>query len=105
MASAARTAWQLHNSRTRMAAAWYSHARRAAATPYPHAAAQYSHSIRTQKHAPAHTRRRVFSFVGTVGADSISARGHSRRRTVRRGEGTPPYVRPGGYNHPVWPKA
>ena len=38
-----------------------------------------------------------------VGADSISARGRLRRGGVRRGEGTPPYGRPGGYSRPVWP--
>ena len=38
-----------------------------------------------------------------VGADSISARGCPRRRGVRRGEGTPPYERPGGRRPPVRP--
>ena len=38
-----------------------------------------------------------------VGAYSISARGRLRRGGVRRGEGTPPYGRPEGYNRPVWP--
>ena len=37
----------------------------------------------------------------SVGADSISARGRSRRRGVRRDEGIPPYGRPVGCGCPV----
>ena len=37
-----------------------------------------------------------------VGADSISARGCSRRRRVRRDEGIPPYGCPDGRGHLVW---
>ena len=37
-----------------------------------------------------------------VGADSISARGGSRRRGVRRDEGIPPYGRPGGRGRLGW---
>ena len=68
----------------------------------PHAAANTPGRC---EHRPLHgfAMATGVAFPGWPPHLGDSKSGRSRRRRVRRDEGIPPYVRPGGRGNPVWP--